>query len=99
MSNSPKHVSVQPNAGLPQNVGGRAVYQLTPQELAEYHRHFVADYGVRIVGGCCGTTPEHLKAVVDAVRELEPPGSGSEGRRGRRQRLHHACRWISSPSR
>src|ERR1017187_1652437 len=70
--NSTKEVSVLPNAGLPQNVGGNAVYQLAPEELAEYHRHFVKDYGVRIVGGCCGTTPEHLKAVVDAVSGVEP---------------------------
>jgi 5-methyltetrahydrofolate--homocysteine methyltransferase len=70
--NSTKQVSVLPNAGLPQNVGGHAVYKLTPQELADYHRHFVHDYGVRIVGGCCGTTPEHLKAVVDAVSGVEP---------------------------
>ncbi|MGA8764290.1 MAG: vitamin B12 dependent-methionine synthase activation domain-containing protein, partial [Candidatus Sulfotelmatobacter sp.] len=61
-----------PNAGLPQNEGGHAVYKLTPRELAEYHKHFVQDYGVRIVGGCCGTTPEHLKAVVDAVSGIEP---------------------------
>src|SRR5882724_5736481 len=71
-ANSTKHVSVLPNAGLPQNEGGHAVYKLTPKELADYHRHFVADYGVRIVGGCCGTTPEHLKAVVDAVSGIEP---------------------------
>jgi 5-methyltetrahydrofolate--homocysteine methyltransferase len=70
--NSTKEVSVLPNAGLPQNVGGHAVYKLTPKELAEYHKHFVQDYGVRIVGGCCGTTPEHLKAVVDAVTGVEP---------------------------
>ncbi|HEV3510262.1 MAG TPA: methionine synthase [Candidatus Sulfotelmatobacter sp.] len=70
--NSTKEVSVLPNAGLPQNVGGHAVYKLSPQELAEYHLHFVKDYGVRIVGGCCGTTPEHLKAVVDAVSGVEP---------------------------
>ena len=70
--NSTKHVSVLPNAGLPQNEGGHAVYKLTPDELAKYHRHFVADYGVRIVGGCCGTRPEHLKAVVEAVSGLEP---------------------------
>jgi 5-methyltetrahydrofolate--homocysteine methyltransferase len=70
--NSTKHVSVLPNAGLPQNVGGHAVYKLAPAELAEYHKHFVQDYGVRIVGGCCGTTPEHLKAVVDAVSGIEP---------------------------
>src|SRR6202023_64319 len=70
--NSTKEVSVLPNAGLPINVSGHAVYKLTPKELADYHRHFVVDYGVRIVGGCCGTTPEHLKAVVDAVSGVEP---------------------------
>src|ERR1700693_3013561 len=71
-ANSSKHVSVLPNAGLPQNEGGHAVYKLTPADLAQYHKHFVQDYGVRIVGGCCGTTPEHLKAVVDAVSGVEP---------------------------
>ncbi len=70
--NSTKHISILPNAGLPQNEGGHAVYKLSPEELAKYHKHFVADYGVRIVGGCCGTKPEHLKAVVDAVSGLEP---------------------------
>src|SRR6478752_638085 len=65
--NSTKYISVLPNAGLPQNEGGRAVYKLKPEELAQYHKHFITDFGVRIVGGCCGTTPEHLKAVVDTV--------------------------------
>jgi len=70
--NCTKHVSVLPNAGLPINEGGVAVFKLTPEELAQYHKHFVQDYGVRIVGGCCGTTPTHLKAVVDAVAGVEP---------------------------
>src|SRR3984957_5549629 len=70
--NSTKQISVLPNAGLPHNEGGHAVYKLTPAELADYHKHFVVDYGVRIVGGCCGTTPAHLKAVVDAVSGVEP---------------------------
>jgi 5-methyltetrahydrofolate--homocysteine methyltransferase len=70
--NSTKEVSVLPNAGLPVNEGGHAVFRLTPRELADYHKHFVQDYGVRIVGGCCGTSPEHLKAVVDAVSGVEP---------------------------
>ncbi len=70
--NSTKQVSVLPNAGLPQNVGGHAVYALQPQELADYHKHFIVDYGARIVGGCCGTTPAHLKAVVEACAQLEP---------------------------
>src|SRR5271165_1743563 len=71
-ANSPKHVSVLPNAGLPQNVGGHAVYKLQPQELADYHKQFITEYGVRIVGGCCGTTPEHLKAVAETCANLEP---------------------------
>jgi len=70
--NSTKEISVLPNAGLPQNEGGRAVYKLAPEELASYHKHFVQDYGVRIVGGCCGTTPEHMKAVMNAVSGVEP---------------------------
>src|SRR5713101_1488613 len=70
--NSTKEISVLPNAGLPENVGGAAVFKLTPAELAQYHKHFVQDYGVRVVGGCCGTTPEHLKAVVDTVSGIEP---------------------------
>ena len=70
--NSTKYISVLPNAGLPQNDGGRAVYKIKPEELAQYHKHFITDFGVRIVGGCCGTTPEHLKAVVDAVSGVEP---------------------------
>ncbi|MGH9539330.1 MAG: homocysteine S-methyltransferase family protein, partial [Terriglobales bacterium] len=70
--NSAKEISVLPNAGLPQNEGGHAVYKLSPEELASYHKHFVQDFGVRIVGGCCGTTPEHLKAVVEAVSGVEP---------------------------
>ena len=57
---------------LAMNEGGHAVYKLSPEELAKYHKHFVVDYGVRIVGGCCGTGPEHLKAVVEAVAGVEP---------------------------
>ncbi|MGI9101676.1 MAG: methionine synthase [Terriglobales bacterium] len=70
--NSPKEVSVLPNAGLPQNVGGHAVYALKPEELAEYHKLFITEYGVRIVGGCCGTTKEHLKKVSEVCANLQP---------------------------
>jgi len=70
--NSAAEISVLPNAGLPQNEGGCAVYKLTPAELASFHRRFVSEYGVRVVGGCCGTTPEHLAAVAKAVRNLTP---------------------------
>src|SRR2546423_3338227 len=70
--NSTKYLSVLPNAGLPQNVGGRAVYALQPDELAEYHKRFITEYGVNIVGGCCGTTPKHIKAVVETCARLTP---------------------------
>ncbi len=70
--NSTVPISVLPNAGLPQNEGGHAVYKLTPAELASYLRRFVAEYGVQVVGGCCGTTPEHLRAVVEALKGVTP---------------------------
>ena len=69
---SPIPISVMPNAGLPSVVDGKTHYDLTPEQLAQFHRHHVTDLGIGIVGGCCGTTPAHLKAVVDAVRGLTP---------------------------
>jgi 5-methyltetrahydrofolate--homocysteine methyltransferase len=71
-SQSTRHVMVMPNAGLPRNVGGKAVYDLTPDELARYHVKFVRDYGAAIVGGCCGTRPEHIRAVAAATQGLVP---------------------------
>ena len=47
-------------------------YDLTPEQLAEFHRRHVTELGVAVVGGCCGTTPEHLAPVVEAVTDLEP---------------------------
>ncbi len=67
-----RYISVLPNAGLPENVGGQAVYKLTPKELADHLVDFVKRYGVNVVGGCCGTTAEHLREVVDAVSKLTP---------------------------
>ncbi|MEY2628179.1 MAG: methionine synthase [Actinomycetota bacterium] len=69
---SPIPVSVLPNAGLPSVVDGKTHYDLTPAELAKFHRHHVQDLGITVVGGCCGTTPEHLRAVVEAVRDITP---------------------------
>jgi 5-methyltetrahydrofolate--homocysteine methyltransferase len=65
--NSRRPVSVIPNAGIPHNEGGVAVYPLKPEELAAAHEEFVTKIGVSIVGGCCGTTPAHLRAVVERV--------------------------------
>ncbi len=63
---------IQPNAGLPQLVNGQPHYALTPDELAKWLVEFVEVDGVNIVGGCCGTTPEHMAAVVDAMQGRIP---------------------------
>jgi 5-methyltetrahydrofolate--homocysteine methyltransferase len=65
-------LSVLPNAGLPELGKHGAVYPLRPDELAEALAGFVTQFGVRLVGGCCGTTDEHIRQVVDAVRDLTP---------------------------
>ncbi len=65
-------ISCLPNAGLPSVVEGKMHYDLTPDQLAEHHHRFVTELGVSVVGGCCGTTPEHLAAVVDRVGGLTP---------------------------
>ncbi len=69
---APMPLACLPNAGLPSVVDGKMHYDLTPEGLAEHLAKFVTDYGVQIVGGCCGTTPEHLAAVIEAVRPLTP---------------------------
>jgi 5-methyltetrahydrofolate--homocysteine methyltransferase len=65
-------VSCLPNAGLPSVVDGAMHYDLEPHQLAEYHRQFVSELGVSVIGGCCGTTPAHLAAVVEACSGLTP---------------------------
>ena len=65
--NSTRPLTVQPNAGLPLMEKGEAVYKLTPDELADAHEQFVAESGVAICGGCCGTTTAHIEKVADRV--------------------------------
>jgi len=68
-----KPLIAQPNAGLPKVVEGRMIYLCNPEYFGEYARRFI-QLGVRGVGGCCGTTPEHIKWVANAVRSLTPGG-------------------------
>ena len=65
-------LSCLPNAGLPSIVDGHTHYDLTPDALADAHERFVNEFGINIVGGCCGTTPEHLRAVVDRIGVRAP---------------------------
>ncbi|MBV9108216.1 MAG: homocysteine S-methyltransferase family protein, partial [Gemmatimonadetes bacterium] len=70
--NSRKPISCIPNAGIPHNEGGCAVYPLEADPFAAQMREFVEEFGVSIVGGCCGTNADHIRRLVDAVRGLKP---------------------------
>jgi homocysteine S-methyltransferase len=65
-----KPISVQPNAGMPRSVEGRQLYMCTPEYMAEYAKRFF-EKGARVIGGCCGTTPDHIHEIVRAVRSLD----------------------------
>ncbi len=69
-------LAAQPNAGVPRSVDGRNIYLCSPEYMASYARKFVAA-GVRLVGGCCGTTPEHTKSMKSALRVGR--GAGPDG--------------------
>lgn len=70
--NSPKPIFIMPNAGLPENIGGKAHYHLSPEELQKWMKHFVYDIGINIIGGCCGTRPEHIKAIASISENMNP---------------------------
>ncbi len=70
--NSRLPVSVIPNAGIPENRDGQAVYPETPADFARQIAEFVEEFGVNIVGGCCGTTPDHMRAVIEALARVTP---------------------------
>src|SRR5438270_12449746 len=66
-----RKLSAQPNAGLPRDVGGRQIYMCSPEYMAEYSRRII-QAGAKFVGGCCGTTPAHIKMIADAIRQFSP---------------------------
>ncbi len=73
--NWPGLISVQPNAGLPELVDGKAHYPLSPGEMAKWMERFIREHGVNMIGGCCGTTPEHIQALDHMLRrqgEIRP---------------------------
>ena len=70
-----KKLSAQPNAGMPRDVGGRSMYMASPEYMASYARHLI-QAGAKLVGGCCGTTPDHIRSIVSGVRPLAPRVSG-----------------------
>ena len=72
-------LSAQPNAGKPRDIEGRNIYLCSPEYMASYARRFIAS-GVRLVGGCCGTTPEHIRQICAAARRAAPAAAHAAGR-------------------
>jgi methionine synthase / methylenetetrahydrofolate reductase(NADPH) len=79
----PARLSAQPNAGKPRDIEGRNIYLCSPEYMASYARRFIA-HGVRLVGGCCGTTPEHIRQICAAARRAAPAVAHAAGRRDTR---------------
>ena len=74
----PARLSAQPNAGRPRDIEGRNIYLSSPEYMASYARRFIAS-GVRLVGGCCGTTPEHIRQICAAARRSAPAAARAAG--------------------
>ncbi len=70
-------ISCLPNAGLPSVVDGKMHYDLSAEDFVAHQSRFVQDYGVGIVGGCCGTTPEYIRQLAEAVGDQEPAARGA----------------------
>jgi homocysteine S-methyltransferase len=71
-----RKLTAQPNAGMPREVGGRTMYMASPEYMASYARHLI-HAGAKILGGCCGTTPDHVHAIVEGIRPLVPRQRGA----------------------
>lgn len=82
-------LSVMPNAGLPQLTADGAVYPLTPVELADALERFVVEYGVSLIGGCCGTTPEHIRVVAERLHGVRPGPRQPQADAGVSSIYHH----------
>ena len=86
---APMPLSVMPNAGLPELGPDGAVYPLTPTQLAQSLDHFVTEFGVSLVGGCCGTTPEHVRQLAAAMADRVPASRSVTVERGVSSSYHH----------
>lgn len=79
-------IACLPNAGMPENINGRAVYSLSPELFSDHLAAYVAEFGISVAGGCCGTTPEHLRLLVKKLA----------GRKGSPRRVSRAARLASA---
>ena len=92
-----KKLSAQPNAGMPRDIGGRSMYMASPEYMATYARHLI-HAGARVIGGCCGTTPEHIRSIVEGIRPLAPRTVVSSARRERRATPRGSLVQTEAPS-
>ncbi len=90
--NSPFAISCIPNAGLPENIGGVAHYRLKPIELKMQLMNFIYDFNVQLIGGCCGTTPEHIKYLSSIIDEI------IDNERSNEKDKTYSCGYIPSAS-
>jgi homocysteine S-methyltransferase len=93
---STRRLSAQPNAGRPRDIEGRNIYLCSPEYMASYARRFI-NAGVRLVGGCCGTTPDHIRQIKLAVRALTPGKVGAASRAGDRDTQPDALKVAAVP--
>ena len=91
-----RKLSAQPNAGMPRDVGGRSMYMASPEYMASYARHLV-QAGAKVVGGCCGTTPEHVRAMVNGVRPLAPRHASAAGTTAPSTRTSNGAKTDADP--
>src|SRR5437660_4068671 len=92
------HLSAQPNAGKPRDVEGRNIYLCSPEYMASYARRFIR-HNVRVVGGCCGTTPEHIRQIKTAVRGLPPAARSAVANGGPSETRPRAARSVIAAER
>lgn len=95
--NAASYISAIPNAGLPQNIGGQTVYPLNPKEFAAKVSKMAADFSLNVIGGCCGTTPEHIKELAILAKNLPQPISRKNNNKSIRNERNVSSLYSSVP--
>jgi 5-methyltetrahydrofolate--homocysteine methyltransferase len=91
-------ISCLPNAGLPENRGGKMVYSMTPERMADIVEGLIKDFPVSVIGGCCGTTPDHIKALRPVVDRNRPKAPTAAEYTGECASLYFATSIVQSPA-
>jgi len=92
------YISCIPNAGLPQNIGGQMVYSMTPERLGVIVDELIKEFPIAVIGGCCGTTPEHIKALRPVADKNKPKSPLAKEYKGEASSLYTATQLIQEPA-